>query len=302
MSRQKTHARDKRDKTGDAGSLDRLIDRALAALAVENAYGRRSGMDDDDIVAIVAPRRGVSVRIAGAAPAVVAALLREGLADWQRTGATGTPRLCLSATGQARAARLSAAERGEDPFQAQHGGMSRRDIDVDGARRAVVVDDAESPLAWLARRRGAGGRPLIDPVSLHAGERLRGDLTFAQILPRVTSDWNALASAHDGGGGPQHFSDVVIAARQRVDRALAAVGAEFAGLLVDVCGFLKGLETIEAERGWPRRSGKVILTLALAALARHYGLSVEARGPARARRLTHWGAEDYRPRIDASEE
>jgi hypothetical protein len=85
----------------------------------------------------------------------------------------------------------------------------------------------------------------------------------------------------------------VIAARQRVDRALTSVGPEFSGLLMDVCGFLKGLETVEAERSWPARSGKVILGLALQRLARHYGYGAQTgatRSP-----LRHWGVEDFRP-------
>ena len=91
----------------------------------------------------------------------------------------------------------------------------------------------------------------------------------------------------------------MIAARERVCRALAAVGPDLAGVLIDVCCHLKGLEASEKASGWPQRSGKIILQIALRQLARHYGMLPlpVAPGPPPVR-VRHWGAGDYRPQIE----
>ena len=170
-----------------------------------------------------------------------------------------------------------------DPFRAQHLSLARRLVATPEGHADVMIDEAESPLAWLARRKGRDGQPLIQAVQLQAGERLRGDFTRAQMTPRVTSSWDAsLAQGRRGQGGGGTFTDVAVAARQRLRVALDAVGPEFAGLLLDVCCFLKGLEDIERERRWPPRCGKVVVQLALDRLARHYGLAEQARGRSRA--------------------
>ncbi|MFG1477400.1 DUF6456 domain-containing protein [Xanthobacter sp. V4C-4] len=139
---------------------------------------------------------------------------------------------------------------------------------------------SESPLTWLARRSGRDGRPLVDAAQLAAGERLRADFTRAQLTPRVTSRWEPTPGG--GSGGPEAFTDMVLAAKSRFDKAMAAVGPELSGVLLDVCCFLKGLEEVERDRRWPARTAKVVLGLALDRLAAHYGLSATARGRDRA--------------------
>jgi hypothetical protein len=124
---------------------------------------------------------------------------------------------------------------------------------------------------------------LIEPHQLLAGERLRADFTRAHLMPRTTSNWESPIASGRRGAGAEAGTEAMVASRQHVHHALEAVGPEFAGLLVDVCCFLKGLEDIERERLWPARSGKVVLQLALDRLARHYGYAAEARGRGRAR-------------------
>ncbi len=170
-------------------------------------------------------------------------------------------------------------DHGVDALRARHLDLTQRVIATESGCVDVIIDDAESPLAWLARRRGRDGRPMIAAQQFQAGERLRADFTRAHLMPRTTSNWTNPLPGRGAGGGPGNFADVMVASRQRVRHALEAVGPEFSGLLLDVCCFLKGLEDVERERCWPSRSAKVVLQLALDRLARHYGLNAYARGP-----------------------
>jgi hypothetical protein len=178
-----------------------------------------------------------------------------------------------------------------DPLRARHLALASRTIEGPNGPDRVTVDGAESPLAWLARRKDRDGHAMIEPVQLLAGERLRAEFTRAQLMPRITANWSASVADGRRGAGSTTFSETVIAARQRVRQALDVAGPEFAGLLVDVCCFLKGLADVERERNWPVRSAKVVLQLGLDRLARHYGLAAVARGPARGE-LRTWLADD----------
>jgi hypothetical protein len=166
----------------------------------------------------------------------------------------------------------------------------------DGQPQSVIVNAAESPLGLLWRRKDRNGVRFLDASELAAGERLRRDFTRGQFMPRLGVNWSAAgASGRQGGSGNgfAEMTDAALRARRRVEQALDAVGPELSGLLIDVCCFLKGLERVEAERGLPARSAKVLLKTALGVLSRHY------QPPGRAsasRTILHWGVADYRPR------
>lgn len=175
---------------------------------------------------------------------------------------------------------------------------------------APVMNDRESPLAWLASRKDRNGQAMVSAAQYQAGERLRHDFFQANLQPKVTMDWSMMpgaagarrqAGTHADGLG---INDVVATARSRVNAALAAVGPELAGILIDVCGHLKGLEVSEKDAGWPRRSGKVILQLALTRLARHYGFVRDETAPSApgAPVIRHWGQDDFRPDADVDAE
>lgn len=184
------------------------------------------------------------------------------------------------------------------PFRSQHGALGT--VRLGGAQGdTVLVNLDESPIGALARPRGKGAKPWLAADAVSAAERLRRDFEMGQLQPRVTVNWsaNVKGGRHAGGAGLTDLTDMALAARTRFDRAMDAVGPELSGLLLDVCCFLKGLETVERERQWPARSAKLVLRIALESLARHYGLTASATGKAASGRIGHWGTDDYRPEM-----
>lgn len=217
------------------------------------------------------------------APAVVDEALRLGL--------VGRGDGVIEPLPEARAHLRRRLAGGAPSHAGQHRDMVEVAVLKDGARQKALVNRLESPLSALARLKEKSGEAYLPQGAIAAGERLHADFTCAGLQPRVTMSWEPRIAGRQKGeaGASRDIADTALAARLRVARAVAAVGPELSGVALDVCCFMKGLETVERERQWPARSAKLMLRAALMALARHY-----APPPARARAHA-WGAEGYRP-------
>lgn len=140
---------------------------------------------------------------------------------------------------------------------------------VETAEGAVRRNLGESPIAWLARRRDSQGRPWLDPVEVAAAERLREEFESLGTLGRTTMRWDATPPV-DGGRPGLAPAERDHATRQRIARALEAVGPGLREILERICLMGSALEAAEAALKLPRRTGKTVLKLALQRLARHY--------------------------------
>ena len=193
-------------------------------------------------------------------------------------------------------------ERARPPRKARQRRLLR-DEDT-GHLREVKVNTRENPLMWLARRKDAQGRALLEPHHVAAGEKLRADYETACMSPRVTANYDAAFSASDrsrlraGPRDPFPMSERVIAARERIWRMLKALPAEQAEIVLRVCCLSEGLEAAERALNWPRRSARLILRMALEQLAAAYGIAARARSgqdkPAW-RKMLSWHAPGGQP-------
>ncbi|MFK8034342.1 MAG: DUF6456 domain-containing protein [Hyphomicrobiales bacterium] len=186
-----------------------------------------------------------------------------------------------------------------ESFRGQHHKLSSVEIiDPQGISQTVEVVDPESPLAWLMARKDKSGMPFLSEAQYAAGERLRLDYGRAALNPQMGMNWCANGQRSGGSGrAVGDANDASLDARDRVNNALSAVGPELSGPLVDVCCYLTTLSNVEKARNWPARSGKLILKLSLEALARHYGMLREARGPDCSGAIRHIASSNYQPHM-----
>jgi len=156
------------------------------------------------------------------------------------------------------------------------GGQHRQDVSLPDGR---TIDLAESPLARLAVAAAGEASPYLEPHQVEAGERVRCLVERAQLRQRVTMTYDP---ARIGGartrGGTAELGDMAADARRALASIARALPRDCADVVFDVCGLDKGLQQVERERGWPRRSAKLVLRIGLEQLAGHFGLAAVATG------------------------
>lgn len=135
-----------------------------------------------------------------------------------------------------------------------------------GSVRQVRVHVGESVLGWLH------ARGMISDAQLSAGERLRADYERAGLAARVTMRWDAAPPGGQRGGARSVDASLArIDAHRRFHAALDMAGPGLADICWRVICAGEAMGGAEKAMGWPARTGRVVLTLALDRLARFYG-------------------------------
>ena len=133
--------------------------------------------------------------------------------------------------------------------------------------RSVIVNVAESPLAWLH------ARGHLSDVQFAAGEALCRDWERAQLAPSITMRWDAVRIRGAGQNQSLSSAERQLAARARFDGAVAAAGPGLSDILWRVVCAGETLPSAERAMAWPVRSGKLVLRLALDRVAGFYRLA-----------------------------
>ena len=178
---------------------------------------------------------------------------------------------------------LKRARLDEDAFAAQHRLVDQRS-------NGIAINLLESPLARLA----SGDAAFLGRHHVEAGDRVRKLVERAQLQPRMTMTYSGSRTAGNRPQAASDISDLAADARASLAELHRLLPPDCAGVVMDVCGMLKGLQEVERDRAWPRRSAKLVLRIGLEQLAQHFGIGPFAIGKA-SRRPRNWMDADARP-------
>ena len=134
--------------------------------------------------------------------------------------------------------------------------------------RSVTVNLSESPLGWLHARGHLSDR------QFDAGEKLRADWERANLAPRITMRWDAAPVTGARRGAPAIWNEpeAQLAAKMRSEKAIDHLGSDLADIAWRIICAGEGTPIAEKNLGWPARSGKLVLKIALDRLANFYRL------------------------------
>ena len=167
---------------------------------------------------------------------------------------------------QKRSVKVTETKKWSDPRALEETGIDGEVVGGKVERRSVTVNRHESPLGWLRSRGHIAERQYL------AGERLRTDWERAQLSQRTTMAWDVAPVARTRGGSSSapDLTGAQIDAKTRFEAALAQAGSGLSDILWRVVCAGEGMREAEGALGWPARSGKLVLTLALDRVADYY--------------------------------
>jgi hypothetical protein len=205
------------------------------------------------------------------------------LVSWDLLAKNKEGRFCLSVVGssflirniekaKSKANKQAVGEMVSEPYLSQHQIhelVSRR---VDGSLKKLNINLAESPLGWLRKRKNKDGEYLISIEQFEAAERFRCDYEMSTNSSSLTANYDGVPiskSVRSASSGLM-FGEKQLDAKRRYDMAVKAMGSGLSDSVIRVCCYLEGFQTTEKFLGWPSRSVKLVMTMALDRLVEHY--------------------------------
>ena len=153
----------------------------------------------------------------------------------------------------------------------------------------------ENPISRLSIVK-VGKKSYLLPHHIEAAKRFSFLMERANLRSNITMNYNEgqLSGTKGSATSKSEITDMAIDARKKINDLLSNLPSDCASIIIDICGFEKGLQLCESERGWPRRSAKLVLRIGLEQLAQNFGLTQKAVGTYGSKNH-HWLEESSRP-------
>lgn len=119
----------------------------------------------------------------------------------------------------------------------------------------------------------------LDAHHREAASRLTRLFERASLRQRVTMSYDPGRVGRSRGAIQGDMADSAADARKRLAKIASGLPRDCWGVLVDVYLYDKGLQQVETERSWPRRSAKLVLRIGLDQVAMLLGIDGKAVGP-----------------------
>ncbi len=103
---------------------------------------------------------------------------------------------------------------------------------------------------------------------------MRADWERANLAPSITMSWNITPPTGGRRSAPEALTatEAQIAAKQRFDGAIEHLGKDLSDIAWRIICGGEGVPAAEKNLGWPARSGKLVLKIALDRLGDYYRL------------------------------
>ncbi|WP_160297786.1 DUF6456 domain-containing protein [Devosia chinhatensis] len=135
------------------------------------------------------------------------------------------------------------------------------------------------PDAVLRLGAGKSEETFLRAHHLEASRRLTLLFGKAALAQRVTMSYDpARVGGRRSPTQQADLADSAAHARRLLAELARRMPRDCWDLLTDICAFDKGLQQVEQERGWPRRSAKLVLRIGLEQFAGIMGLREVAEG------------------------
>lgn len=146
------------------------------------------------------------------------------------------------------------------------------------------VVGANDTIARLSRANKGEAEAFLLPHHVLVANRVSILIERSRLRPNITQNLSVLRQPKGTTpAGIADLSDMSLDCRKKLTELISHLPKDCAAVVVDICGFDKGLQQIEFERQWPRRSAKLVLRMGLDHAAEFWNINAYAKGGQRQR-------------------